>query len=544
MKLYIAYYESYVSIIEGKYNYKKDKFNIKNCTFISSEDVDIDYNDKYSLLKEVLKINKSKVKDVVLCLNTKDVIIKSTDTHKVKSKDLDGIMNNEMDEIMSLDYDRYTFSYEVTKEGLKDDKENLDIIVAAIVNEELDQIVGIFKEFKLNLERIDTISTAYNRLLKKIEYDNIMMLNMGSYGGIVNIFKEDSLFIHDNIPVKINQSSNHYVYSSLVEEIKGLTNYYSSRNYGNNIDTIVLVGESNKNIEIKDNFEKQFSSDIICGIENLFDIKNDILGDLNNYEISLVSDILGSMCIYEDKKDYSKMNLLPKKLKSKQKSKNSAKKALMMAPAVIAIICAPYIVFGAMNLKVQKDINKMHSQLGELIAEYGDVEKTKSEIETAEKEISIYQMLRSKKVKWGEVLDAIDKNIPYRADLTNINVYYDSEIVEIKKEQLDNLQSENSNEQNKENVDGEGNNEESNTSENPEEITEEQETPLYDQVPNVIVLEGEAENSYHVGQFVYNLNQISYFKSVELKGTTEEKEKGVQKFNIALVLKEGSVHGE
>ena len=69
MKLYIAYYESYVSIIEGKYNRKKDKFNIKNCTFLSAEDVNIDLNDKYSLLKEALKINKSKVKDVVLLLH-------------------------------------------------------------------------------------------------------------------------------------------------------------------------------------------------------------------------------------------------------------------------------------------------------------------------------------------------------------------------------------------------------------------------------------------------------------------------------------------
>lgn len=539
MKLYIAYYESYVSIIEGKYNYKKDKFNIKSCTLISSEDVDIDYNDKYSLLREALSINESKVKDVVLCLNTKDVIIKSTDTHKVKPKDLDGIMNNEMDEIMSLDYDRYTFSYEVTKEGIKDDKENLDIIVAAIVNEELEQIVGIFKEFKLNLERIDTISTAYARLLKKIEYDNIMILNTGSYGSIVNIFKEDSLFIHDNIPVKINQSSNHYVYSSLVEEIKGLINYYSSRNYGNNIDTIVLTGEGNENIEIKNSFEKQFSSNIICGIENLFDIKDDIVGDLNKYEISFVCDILGSMCIYEDKKDYSKMNLLPEKLKSKQKSRDSITKALIMLPAVIAIVCAPYIVFGAMNLKIQSDIDKKQEQLEQLISESGDVEKTKSEIESLKEEMEIYQMLSNQNIKWGELLDTIDNSIPYRADLTNINVYYDGELVE--GEKSDNLQTQDSNE---EKIDSEDANEESSTSDNSEEVAEEEKIPVYEQIPNVIVLEGEAKNSYHVGQFVYNLNQISYFKSVELKSTTEDKEKGIQKFNIILVLKEGAIHGE
>ena len=521
MKLYISYYESYVSIIEGKYNPKKDKFNIKNCVLISKEDVGIDYNDKYGLLREALKANTSKVKDVVLCLNTKDVIIKSTETHKMEPKDLDGIMNNEMDEIMSIDYDRYTFSYEVTKEGLKDDKENLDIVVAAIANEEVEQIVGIFKEFKLNLERIDTIATAYGRLLKKIEYNNIMMLNIGSYGSIVNIFNEDSLFIHDNIPVKINESSNDNVYSALVEEVKGFVNYYSSRNYGNNIDMIVLVGEHNEDVEIKDKFEKQIFINTICGIENLFDIENDILGDLNRYEISKVCDILGSMCISEDNKEYSKMNLLPEKLRNRQKSRNAIKQAIKMAPIALAIIGAPYIVFGAINSSVQNKIEESQVKLEELTEANGDIEEINLEIGKIKEEIKIYQTLRNKKVEWADILDSINRNIPYRAELTNINVYYDSELIEQEEEVTE--QSE-----------------ESNTEEN----VEKQETPLYDQIPNVIVLDGEARNSYQVGQFVYNLNQSSYFESVELKSVTENQEEGTQQFNIILVLKEGVVHGE
>ena len=540
MKLYIAYYESYVSIIEGKYNKKKDKFNVKNCTFLSNEDIETDSNDKYSLLKEALKLNKSKVKDVVLCLNTKDVIVKSTDTHKVSPKDLDGIMNNEMDEIMSLDYDKYTFSYEVTSEGLKDDRDNLNLIVATLSNEEMETILHIFKKFKLNLERIDTISTAYSRLLKKIEYDNIMMLNVGSYGSIVNIFKEDTLFIHDNIPVKINEHSNNYVYLSLVEEIKGLMNYYSSRNYGNSIDTIVIVGESNENEQVRNSFVENFSSNIINGIENLFDIENDIVGDLNTYEISKVCDILGSMCICEDRKSYSSMNLLPEKLKNKQTSRNSIKQALMMSPVVLAIIFAPYIVFGAMNLKLQSEINKYQVKLDELMIDYKEVEETKNKIKSTEEEVEIYKMLTSKEAKWGDILNSISKNIPYRVDLTNVNVYYDEALVESKEEK----QEESSSEENNQNENSQSESEQTNASENSEGNAEEQETPIYDQIPNVIVLEGEAKNSYHVGQFVYNLNQLPYFKSVALKSTTEDKEKGVQQFNIVVELKEGAVHGE
>ena len=532
MKLYIAYYEGYVTIIEGVYNKNKDKFNIKNCLFLSNEDVKVDPSDKYSLLKEALKINNSKAKDVVLCLNTKDIIIKSTDISKVSPKDLDGIMNNEMDEIMSLDHDEYTFSYEVIKEGLKDDRENLNIIVAAILNKELDIILDIFKDFKLNLERIDTMSTAYSRLLKKIEYDNMMILNVGRYGSIVNIFKEDILFIHDNIPVKINEQSNYYIYSSLVEEVRGLMNYYSSRNYGNSVDTIVIVGESKDNEQVKNSFTENFSSNIISGIENLFDIENDIIGDLNAYEISKVCDILGSMYICEDKKSYYSMNLLPSKMKNKQKSRNAIKKYIAMIPITAGIICAPYLIFGAINMKLEHDINEKQAQLDEIIIDYKKVEGIKAKISTSQQEIDIYKMLRNKEAKWANILDAINKSIPYKVDLTNVNVYYDSQLVE-------------NTEENNENQQTESNNDEAST--NNEESTNEQtteETPIYNQIPNTIVLEGEAINSYQVGQFVYSLNQTSYFQSVNLKSTTEDKENGIQKFNIVLVLKEGVVHEE
>ena len=54
MKLYISYYGNCLSMVEGRYNSKKDKYTIKNYMFLSDKEVDIDYNDKYSLLKEAL----------------------------------------------------------------------------------------------------------------------------------------------------------------------------------------------------------------------------------------------------------------------------------------------------------------------------------------------------------------------------------------------------------------------------------------------------------------------------------------------------------
>ena len=529
MKLYISYYENYVSIVEGKYNHKKDKYIIKDYMFLSSEDVQIDYNDKYSLLREALRIGNWKVKDVILCLNTKDIIIKSNNIHKVNPKDLDGIMENEMDELMSLDNEQYIFSYEVTNETVINDRENLDVIIAAIRREEIEILIDLFREFKFNLSRVDTMSTAYSRILKKIEYDNIMTLNVGSYGSKVDIFKDDSLFIHDNIPIRINKQSNEYVYMELVEEIRGLMSFYSSRNFGNIIDTVVLMGQANENKEIINYFNNNFPSNIISGIENLFDIEEDIIGYIDTEDISKICDILGAMSLNYDKNSYYNMNLLPSKHKNKQRKADNLKQYMKLAPIALGIIMVPYIVFGVMNKVVNKKIENAQYRLDKILEEYKHIENIDQEITKAEEELDIYNMLLDKRVKWGDILAMINANIPYLIDLTNINVYYDSEYAQSQVDEIDGVSN-----NEVENVNEEASNEE----------IEEPQIPIYDQIPNVIVIDGEAKNTTYVGQFLYNLNKIPYFKSVELKSTTEDKEKGVHDFNIVLVLKEGVVSGK
>ena len=62
MKLYISYYGNYVSIVEGSYNSKKEKYNIKKYMVLSSEEVPLDANDKYSLLREALKLDRWKAR--------------------------------------------------------------------------------------------------------------------------------------------------------------------------------------------------------------------------------------------------------------------------------------------------------------------------------------------------------------------------------------------------------------------------------------------------------------------------------------------------
>ena len=202
---------------------------------------------------------------------------------------------------------------------------------------------------------------------------------------------------------------------------------------------------------------------------------------------------------------------------------------MKLAPIALCIIMVPYIVFGVMNKVVNKKIENAQYRLDKILEEYKHIENIDQEITKAEEELDIYNMLLDKRVKWGDILAMINANIPYLIDLTNINVYYDSEYAQSQVDEIDGVSN-----NEVENVNEEASNEE----------IEEPQIPIYDQIPNVIVIDGEAKNTTYVGQFLYNLNKIPYFKSVELKSTTEDKEKGVHDFNIVLVLKEGVVSGK
>ncbi|MFA1706248.1 hypothetical protein [Clostridioides difficile] len=89
-------------------------------------------------------------------------------------------MKLEMDEMMALESDEYVFSYEVSSEtpdNSDGDESSLNLIIGAIQKEEVNAIVEIMHEFDLILDRIDTLSTAYLRMLKNLDYNDIMVTN-------------------------------------------------------------------------------------------------------------------------------------------------------------------------------------------------------------------------------------------------------------------------------------------------------------------------------------------------------------------------------
>lgn len=569
-KVYVSYYGDSISIVEGRYKHDKDKFYIKNFNVFSIEDIAQDFSkEKYALLRYALENVKLKSKHIVFCLNTRDVILKPQKLPKMDKKDLDGFMKLEMDEMMALESDEYVFSYEVSSEisdRSEGEEASLNLIIGAIKKEEINAIVDIIHEFDLVLDRIDTLSTAYLRILKNLDYNDIMVTNISDNSTIINIYKKDTLFISDNIPIRITAKDMEMQLLNVVEESKGLMNYYSSRNFGKVTDTILILGKRYSNKLIYEAFSSAFSNYVSQGLTEIMDIADMVSGDIDEDDINSIVELLGCMIEPKGKKDFENINFLPMDILRKQMKAKQIKSAMKIAPIVILVFSIPYLCLIFSNRLANKELENVNDEIRNIESAYYQIGNIEKMIQSKTEEIKVYDMLIGKKVKWENLLDDIDKNTPSRVELTSLSTTYQGVGTTNKTENSDKSKTntdKSNNDEAKTNTNTKSNNNESknsndlnedktvnvaealNGNEESDSNTEaDDKTPLYDKIPNVLNIEGNAKDSSYVGQFLYKLKGLYYFEDVKLHSIKSNEEGSNYTFNMTLYLKEGVLTNE
>ncbi|MGO0907241.1 PilN domain-containing protein [Clostridioides difficile] len=568
-KVYVSYYGDSISIVEGRYKHDKDKFYIKNFNAFSIEDIAQDFSkEKYALLRYALENVKLKSKHIVFCLNTRDVILKPQKLPKMDKKDLDGFMKLEMDEMMALESDEYVFSYEVSSEiseRTEGEEASLNLIIGAIKKEEINTIVDIIHEFDLVLDRIDTLSTAYLRILKNLDYNDIMVTNISDNSTIINIYKKDTLFISDNIPIRITAKDMEMQLLNVVEESKGLMNYYSSRNFGKVTDTILILGKRYSNKLIYEAFSSAFSNYVSQGLTEIMDISDMVSGDIDEDDINSIVELLGCMIEPKGKKDFENINFLPMDIIRKQMKAKQIKNVMKIAPVVILVISIPYLCLIFSNRLANKELENVNDEIRNIESAYYQIGNIEKMIQSKTEEIKVYDMLIGKKVKWENLLDDIDKNTPSRVELTSLSTTYQGVETTNKTESSDNKTNTNksNNDESKTSTNTKSNSSESknsndlnedktvnvaqalNGNEESDSNTEaDDKTPLYDKIPNVLNIEGNAKDSSYVGQFLYKLKGLYYFEDVKLHSIKSNEDGSNFTFNMTLYLKEGVLTNE
>lgn len=316
----------------------------------------------------------------------------------------------------------------------------------------------------------------------------------------------------------------------LVDEANGLMNYYSSRNFGKIVDNIVVVGTHAHNKEVQESFKKMFASEVISGIENLYDIDEEIKGNILEADLNMIVDNIGCMIRDKYKSPYLKMNLLPNEIRRKQERRKRVIRSLEIAPLILIILYIPIMAFNLISGLKQNQLNDITRQIDQLKIDYSQISDIEEKINKKEEEIKIYDMLIKKESKWEVILNSIDENIPYKVQLDTLGISYVSD-----KEKRDN--------QSLEDI-------KLNEKEENEKSDKEKEQPLYEKIPNFITMIGKADTPSHVGQFVYKLKELPYFENVKLSGVSEQKVEGQNghrtsyNFSITADVKDGVITNE
>lgn len=259
-----------------------------------------------SLIKDL----KIKVKDVVVCYESQDIIKREMTVQKVDADDQLELITYEVSQYLPIDIDAYVLQYKVLEEIEEDGSPKLKIILGAMPKETVKGLFDLMNDCGLNPSYFDMHSNAlekfmeynfgsikktktiafvdyghqmiditlfekgefkFNRLIKlgAREFDKVLMdhLNLPAEEAETRKKKTSVLALQNAETEKVRTSddvkdivvreTNAYI-SEVADEIDKVFKYYTTRGYENKIDEIYLIGGGAQFKEIVPFFKNRF----------------------------------------------------------------------------------------------------------------------------------------------------------------------------------------------------------------------------------------------------------------------------------------------
>ena len=193
-------------------------------------------------LKEFLRENNMTAVKVVAGLGQTGVITRSIQVPKMSPKDLTGLMKLNSMDYLPLSPEEYAFDYKVLGEVQDNDRELLEVMVAAVSHKQVEQCTLLLEQAGLKPLVFDILPNMLIRLFGHMPYQDNLVVDGGLDGTRLAIFKGKNLFMYADIPFIINlQGENDF--AELVKEMSGYMDYFSSRNFGKTVDGVTILGE-------------------------------------------------------------------------------------------------------------------------------------------------------------------------------------------------------------------------------------------------------------------------------------------------------------
>lgn len=233
--LYVEISDSKVRIIEGKFN--------KNKLFVSSlKEETISSFDKENLSKTISHLINKKKKHAYILLSTSKLLSKTIEIPKLKEKDIQSLLENNISQHFTVEANNYVSSYRVLQEFKKEEQDILQLLLIAYPKEDLEIILESCRDNNLRVQFVD----AYPNIIFQ-EYNHykepVAIVDAQKEKADCIILKNNNLFLHATFnPDDTDDffSDEKTIEESILSNLEGYFNFYSSKNYGEKIKQVFL----------------------------------------------------------------------------------------------------------------------------------------------------------------------------------------------------------------------------------------------------------------------------------------------------------------
>ncbi|MDS1029392.1 pilus assembly protein PilM [Bacillota bacterium LX-D] len=232
----------------------------------AAEEAELEAN--ASKLKAFLRENNITAKKVVASFGQKGILTRTIKVPKMEPGDLASMMKLGITDHLPIDLEEYAFDYKVLTEVEETDGAYLEVMVVAVKHFEIGRCMTLLEKVGLKPIVLDVLPNVLYRLFGFSNFEDTMVIDGGREGTRLAIFQGRSLFMYNDLPFALNDEEEAQDFATLIMELQGYVDYFSSRNFGKNIDRIFVLGELAFSASLQETLQTRFELPLNFGLKN------------------------------------------------------------------------------------------------------------------------------------------------------------------------------------------------------------------------------------------------------------------------------------
>jgi type IV pilus assembly protein PilM len=350
-------------------------------------------------LKRIFMENKIKSKNVEVILSMDGIITRQIEAPAMKEKDLKNFINNNISQYFTVNTNDFYFDYKVVEVRVNEKKKIFNLLLVAVPKEKLNKIKRLLETNKLSIKKVKIYPECLVSFYRKNKKQSIAVLDVSQEKSSITIIDKGKIFIYSILALDLNDSE---AYNELMDNFTYFLNFYSSRNFGNKIDKIYVVGEKSEDVEL-----------IKILSENI-DI--DITYEKKNHYAEILGSSMEGHAIYSKSIDFKET--LSKKAQDKT-----------FIPAIIGVFLIAGVGIGGyyysaiyLNSNNKLVSTSLQSEINKYSGVEKDINDLNNEKQDYQKKVDVINEIKNDEFDYLSIIDGIKKGLPKNITVKSMDI--------------------------------------------------------------------------------------------------------------------------